>query len=215
MYKRYKNLIIEDPDDPPTHYEIRAIEQALEAKLPYDFLDFLDVANGGNWGDYHFTVPLKPRPEDMGFGQIFSTKRYSYRSFLDKLAIHTSPEYVFRIPKKVLPIAEDGGGSYLYLDFRVKDKSSVVAFIHGLPSWTGLHQKDTVIQIADSFTDYLNGLKFDVDSYKQHLENLIARNETKYISATIDYLELALPDWRDLFGIDYDDGRPRQLPLWD
>jgi hypothetical protein len=128
---------------------------------------------------------------------------------------HTHPEKIFQIPEKILPIAEGAGEAYLYLDLRVEGKNPVLALISGLPQWTGLHQENTVIKLADSFSDYLNALEFDADFYKSHLATMIARQETKYILATIDYLEFALPNWRELYRIDYDDGRPIQLKLWD
>jgi hypothetical protein len=213
MYRRYRHLVIEDPDEAPSEDEIRDIEQALDAKLPYDFLDFLDTANGGSLDSYFLSVPLTPNAEDISFGSIFSTKCSAYGGFLFELEWHTSPKYIFQIPERVLPIASGAGETYLYLDLRSSESTPVTAFIRGLPDWTGLHAYDTVIKVADNFTDYIAMLKFDVEDYKEHLLKLIAKNETKYISATIDYLELALPNWREVFGFDYDDGRPKQRTL--
>ena len=220
MYRRYQHLVIEDSDEAPTEDEIRDIEWALDAKLPDDFLDFLDVANGSSLESYYVTVQLSPDPEDtedLSFSPIYSTKTTGYGSFLFELERRTAfdPTSPYWIPEKVLPIADGAGDVHLYLDLRREGQSPVMAFISGLPEWTGLHQENTLVKVADNFTDYIAMLKFDVEDYKEHLLNLIAKNETKYISATIDFLELALPNWRDVFGFDYDDGRPKQRKLWD
>ena len=217
MYKRYKNIVIESIEEPPTEDEIRAIEWKLETKLPYDFLDFLDVANGGDIEGYYIQVPLSPNPENIGFSHVYSTHGSNYGTFLAEYEFRTGldPDNPFWIPDKVLPIAEGAGSTYLYIDLRDETRSPVVAFVYGLPEWTGLHQQDTVIQVAESFCEYLTALKFDATYYKNHLAKLIANGETQSISATIDYLELALPNWRELFKIDYDDGRPIQLKLGD
>jgi hypothetical protein len=210
MDKRFRHLLIEDPDDPPTEDEIRAIERKLKAKLPTDFLDFLDVANGGQLSNYHVIVPLEPKPEKMGFGGIFTTKGNGLNSFLGGLEMHRSPKYIFEIPEKVLPFAM-GGNSFLYLDLRNENLSAVLAFVEGLPAWTGRHQHNTLVKLADKFTDYIDLVTFDVEEYKGFLLAAIAHNDKPAISGIIDYLELALPNWREVFDMNYDDGRPKQL----
>ncbi|MEO1290208.1 MAG: SMI1/KNR4 family protein, partial [Chloroflexota bacterium] len=202
MYKLYKDFVIENPEDPPTHDEVKAIEKAVKAKLPEDFLEFLNVANGASLDGYYFVATLKPQPETINLSQILSTRKAS-RSFLSELEFQTRSQNAYQIPEKVLPIALCGGDVNLYLDLRTNGKSPVVAFIHGLPEWTGLQQHDTVTSIADNFSAFLNSLTFDSDFYKQHLQKMISQNEVRYIVATIKYLDLALPNWRDVFGFDY------------
>jgi hypothetical protein len=204
MYKQYKHLVIEDPDDPPTESEIRAIEQKLGSILPPNFIDFLNVANGGSLEDYILTVVHSGQPEVMGFSRIFTTRETSPVSFLAIIEMERNSHYA-SIPEKVLPFAEDGGGSTLYLDLRESDHSPVMAFIHGLPAWTGSQQpKDQLIKIADSFSEYLDMLEFDFEYPRQLLLEAISANDEKRIAANIEYLDLALPNWREVWGIDTD-----------
>jgi len=200
MYKRYKHLVIQKSDDPPTAAEIRKIERVLGAKLPADFLDFLFVGNGSYLGDYLITVPLKPNAQVMTFS-LFTTKR-GPDSFLNEIKSQRT-SYI-KTPEKVLPIAQNGGGSYLYLDLRERGTSPVVAFIHGLPVWTGLPQQDELIKIADNFSDYLDLLQFDADYNKSLLVDAIAAKDDKRIAACIEYLDSALPGWRQTLGVDID-----------
>jgi hypothetical protein len=116
MYRRYQHLVIEDPDEPPDEDEIRDIEWALDAKLPCDFLNFLDAANGGRLQDYFLSVPLSPKAEDLSFSSLFSTKGSAYGNFLFELEWHTRPDLIFQIPERVLPIASGASGTHLYLD---------------------------------------------------------------------------------------------------
>ena len=130
--------------------------------------------------------------------------------FLHEIEIHQSEKYIFHIPEKVLPFASDGS-SYLYLDLRDEAQACVLAFVHGLPTWTGLYQHNTLVKLTDTFSDFIDLLKLDVEEAKELLLAAIARDDKPAISANIDFLELALPNWRAVFGIDYDDGRPKQL----
>lgn len=118
MYTRYQHIVIEDADERPSEGEIASIEYELGAKLPYDFLNFLDVANGGCLVDYYVTVPVSTRSENIRFNSILTTKRMEYGSFLGELELHRSPEQIFQIPGKILPFAQSRDGSYLYLDLR-------------------------------------------------------------------------------------------------
>lgn len=198
MYTKYRNIIIENADKPPSNDEIKEIEKILNAKIPEDFLEFLKVGNGGDIEYHLFDVPLEPHSQTTMFSPIYSTKKSSHNDFLYELKSHKER---FQIPEKVLPIA-GGTHDYLYLDLR-DGKSDVMAFIAGLPAWTGRHQQDALVKIADNFSDYLDGLIFDAHYWEQHLQKLIAENETKYILSTIEYLDLALPNWREIFGFDY------------
>jgi hypothetical protein len=65
-----------------------------------------------------------------------------------------------------------------------------------------------------TFTEYLAALQLDVSEQRKLLEQAILEQDMDAISANIDFLELALPNWRDVFGFDYDDGRPKQRKLW-
>lgn len=84
-----------------------------------------------------------------------------------------------------------------------------------MTNWTGLHDDDTPSKLAGNFSEYLQMIRFDTEYNRKLLQKAIEQNNKPAISAIIDLLELALPNWREEFGINYDDGRPKQLKLWD
>jgi hypothetical protein len=164
MLTQYKHVTIVNYDGPPTSDEIAALETELGAGLPPKFRDFLDVANGG-YLPYLVNVPPAPDGEPMSFNRIFSTRpnangELSYGTFIGEL--RNKPK-MLGIPDKVLPFADDGGGSSIYLDLTVEGKGRVVAFIHGLPSWTGLREQDAFVEVADTFSHFVGQLYVDPD----------------------------------------------------
>jgi hypothetical protein len=162
MITHYKHLKIVNFAGTPSNKEIKAIEAQLGTALPDDFRAFVEVANGG-YLPYLINVPPTPDGEPIGFCSVFSTKpnklnEFGYRTFIGEL--RAIPKR-FEIPKKVLPFATDGGGSTVYLDLTEEGKGRVVAFVHGLPAWTGLRQEDAFVEIAPNFSTFVDLLYLD------------------------------------------------------
>lgn len=157
MEKVFRNFIIYNPQEPPTEEEINAIETLLEAKLPQEFLDFLTFANGGT---FNYCIEIPQINDVLSFCSIFSTKDKNSFDNIYETFIYEIKEYrkSFNLPPQVLPFAVDGGGSPLFLDLTESGKGRIVAFVHGLPEWTGRAGEDAFIEIASGFDSYLEKL---------------------------------------------------------
>ena len=202
MFTRYKHLAIDDFAGKPTPSEIEAIERKLEAKLPPDFVAFLDVANGG-YLDYCIRVPPSPEGEVLSFCGLYSTKpdsngHYGHETFLGEIEFERRYK---NIPKGVLPFARDGGSSVVYLDLTPEGAGRVVAFVHGLPSWTGLRQDDAYIEVAKSFAEFVDLLYVDLDEAKELLEDALIEQDQERITAIKEFLDISAPGWQDKIGL--------------
>lgn len=154
MERTFKHLKIKNTNEPPTLEEIKEIEEYLGAKLPQDFLDFLNVANGGY---INYSIDIDGEP--ISFCSIHRTGKnqngeYGYGTFIGEMLFDR--ENVISIPEKVLPFALDGGNSSgVYLDLTPEGNGRIVAFVHGLPEWTVRERQDKFVEIAPSFSKYV------------------------------------------------------------
>ena len=190
----YRDLIIETDKPPPTSERIKQLETALGLPLPNDYKKFLSHCNGG-YMDYQINVTFPNcRSEFIGYGALYSVSEGEWET--NPFELYQGRKLSGLPPSGVLPIARDGGGSILYLDLRRGYK--VVAFVHGLPAWTGLRQEDTLIQAASSFDDYLSQLVICDDIAQDHIENFEITPES--VAATIQWLDSGNKDWRSKFG---------------
>ena len=163
MDKQYLDFTIYQPQEAPTEAEIDEIEKLLGAKIPDDFLDFLNHANGGSM---NYCIEVREVKDTLSFCSIFSSKKlknygHPYETFIYEIL---QSRKNLKTPKEVLPFAVDGGGSILFLDLTEEGNGRVVAFIHGLPEWTGSESNDTFMILATSFKDYLGKL-FECDDF--------------------------------------------------
>ncbi|HET9494721.1 MAG TPA: SMI1/KNR4 family protein [Chloroflexia bacterium] len=165
MATQYKHLTILESDGPPSESEIRSIEAVLGTTLPVDFRAFIGVANGGHL-PYLVNVPPHADGEPMAFNVIFSTKpdergTYGYDTFIGEIK---NARQVFQVPPAVLPFSHDGGGSMLFLDLTPEGNGRVVAFVEGLPAWTGLRKESAFIEVAHSFSEFVDLLYPDPEN---------------------------------------------------
>jgi cell wall assembly regulator SMI1 len=201
MLTRYKHVVIEDFQGPPDVHEVQAIEQELGVALPSSFRQFLDVANGGTL-EYSVRVPPTPDGEEMLFGMLFQAGRdrsdeYGYGTLIGEARDHRR---FIGIPKEVLPFAQDGGGSTVYLDLTESGRGRVVAYVIGLPAWTGLRQEDALVEVARDFDEYLSRLYLEDDFLEETFHLLgkaISDGDEEGVRASREYLDLAVPDWRE------------------
>lgn len=84
----------------------------------------------------------------------------------------------------------------MYLDLRT---GCVTAYVHGLPEWAGGPRRDQFVQLASSFADYVMSLHVDEAEAREWLEQAIARRDREQIAANEEFLDIALPDWRERF----------------
>lgn len=149
----YRQIEIYDSKGPPTDDEVREVEELVVAKLPTDYLDFLKVANGG-----YFEFCVDVGGETFSFGDVFRAGKdaagdYGFGTLIGE--VMSARSGFFEIPKQVLPFAQDGGGSSVFLDLSEQGGGRVVAFVHGLPEWAGGSQEDKFIEVARSFSEYI------------------------------------------------------------
>lgn len=201
MPTTYRHIVIEGTKGPPEAAEVEAIEQELGAALPLSFRQFLEVANGSTL-EYSVRVSPTPDGEELLFGQLFqagkdSNGEYGSGTLIGEARNHRS---FIGIPKAVLPFARDGGDSTVYLDLTESGRGRVVAFVFGLPAWTGLRQEDALVEVARNFDEYLSRLYFDEDFLEETfglLEKAISDRDEERVRANREYLDLAVPDWRE------------------
>jgi len=164
MYGKYKHIAIDDVSHQPKKSELKAIEDLLGTELPEDFLDSIFSTEPGDFCDETF------------IGEIKSEREYA------------------KIPNKILPFARDGGGSIVYLDLTDEGNGRVVAFVQGLPEWTGLRTESEFIQLAASFEEYIRKLRIDRNLLIDQIQNDVS--QISHIDATLEWLEIGMPDWR-------------------
>jgi hypothetical protein len=192
-YSKYHHLAIEGAKPPPSKAQICAIEDELGAKLPPSFLQYLAVANGG-YLEYSIEVPTgSGKSEDLSFCGLFSA---DIGTFCDETFVGEirSGRQFAKLPVGVLPFARDGGGSMVYLDLTTAGNGRVVAFVKGLPGWTGLRTDSAFIELATSFDEYVGKLKIDLDAVIDHLK--YDATELSHIASTEEWLDIGLPNWR-------------------
>jgi hypothetical protein len=193
-YARFRHLAIERAKPAPTREQLAAVEGLLGAPLPASFRDFLDVANGG-YLEYVIDVPFGDgRSEPLSFCGIFSAEEGEFCDETFVGEIRSSREYQ-KIPPGVLPFARDGGGSMAYLDLSPEGNGRVVAFVQGLPQWTGLRQKSEYIELASSFDEYVEKLRIDREAVIDHLTH--DATNLGHVDATEEWLDIGMPSWRE------------------
>ena len=192
-YARYRHLAIEDAKSAPTEAQMEAVEALLGAALPQSFREFLKVANGGTL-EYVIDVPIGDgRTEMLSFCGIFSADEGTFCDETLVGEIRSGREYA-KIPVGVLPFARDGGGSLVYLDLSEEGKGRVVAFVEGLPQWTGLRTESAFVELAASFEEYVGKLRIDPEDVVRAMDDA---RELSHIEATEEWLDIGLPEWRE------------------
>ena len=57
----------------------------------------------------------------------------------------------------------------VYLDLTPEGQGRVVAFVTGLPEWAGKRQESQFIQVASSFSEYIDKLYVDEEEIREEL----------------------------------------------
>jgi cell wall assembly regulator SMI1 len=153
MYNLEAEKII---DKQATIKEIKEFEQKIEANLPDDYIQFLLKYNGVRFKQDSYDGMLKPYSNiDGGAVRWFYTLADSYNYNLLK----TCYMYFNRIPKQLIPIAEDGGGNQICLAVRGENYGKVYFWDHDWESDEGEEPTySNVYLIANNFSEFLNKL---------------------------------------------------------
>lgn len=163
----YRHLEVEVFVGEPTAAELAAIEQKLGAKLPTDFVSFLQVGNGG-YLPYLVDVPFDDTDqiEVLSFCGLYGTRsRRPSQKDRETFLVEIDAERIYKkIPLEVLPIARDGGSSILFLDLTPEGAGRVIAFVDGLPAWTGSRQNSAFVELAKNFTEFVDKLYLEPEN---------------------------------------------------
>lgn len=193
-YTRYRHIAIDEAKAAPTPAQIAAIETELQASLPASFLEFLQVANGGEI-DYYCDVPDgRGGFEQMSFPGLFNADEGDFCDETLVGEIRAARKHM-DMPEKILPFARDGGDSMLFLDLSDEGQGRVLAHIRELPAWTGPRAPAGLMVLAPSFDAYIASLYLDKNEVIRDLEQYASH--PSHLAATAEYLDIGLPGWRD------------------
>ncbi len=125
--------------------QIDGAERLLGVKFPVEYRQVVQNF-GGSSGDVEFLVD---RPSDgfdrCGIGLVLSLLPHSRNSVYRVMAAWEEHE----LPAQLIPVAEDGGGNYLCLDYRNGEEPEVVFYFHEL---TG---DDGIIFVCPTFAGFI------------------------------------------------------------
>jgi cell wall assembly regulator SMI1 len=138
----------------PSVAEITLLEQELEAKLPQDYLDFLQFSNGGHPEVDTFYVTTGRVVQDWGISRFFNLTPEQPSS--EELT-HNLRWFWAEVANGLLPIANDGGGNLICLDLRDGSYGSILLWVHDVG------EKGLFIPVADSFGELMDSLEVNPD----------------------------------------------------
>jgi hypothetical protein len=187
----YRNRFIDSTQPAPSAELVAQLEDSLGCGLPTDYMQFMAICNGGH-AVYEIDVRFDGgSSEPLSFGTLYSlTSSGSWETLPFELE-QVRQQEAFP-PNKVLPIARDGGGSMLFLDLRVDYR--VVAFVHGLPAWTGRRQRDSLVPVAKSFNEYLDALFISDDMIVDAILHFDPKYNVPEMMAEL--FDTGSPNWR-------------------
>lgn len=189
LSRNYRELVLFGPFTPVPEAEL-AQAGALAGPLPEQYLRFLEVAHGGTV-EYDVRTPVG---EVLSFPDLVPADRLvaEYQALQESfLAVHLPVA-------SLLPVARDGGGSLLMLDLGPERHGHVVAFVHGLPAWTGSSRQDGFFELAPDFDTYLDALFIDEETAESEWSGVLGTalyNPWRDVVAT--WLDRGLPGWRE------------------
>jgi cell wall assembly regulator SMI1 len=159
-----------------TEGDLESFEKKLGCRLPTEYRDFLLVHNGG-----------KPDPSDFQLGIEEADSLHHVYGLNTKN--HSDIKNSFncfkgRIPRQLLPIADDPFGNQICIGISGKHRGRVYF-------WD--HEKETVLRkfkattiLAASFGEFLNSLFEYIDPSETEIETALRKSDLSYISRKLD-----------------------------
>ncbi|GAA2115391.1 SMI1/KNR4 family protein [Actinomadura alba] len=195
----YRNLMVFGPFQPVRPDDLAELKSAIDGPLPGSYGEFIEVANGGSL-QYSVRIPPHPEGEPILFGNLLSVAGVltDYRR-LPKTVFAEAFATMGVAAGSLLPIAQDGGGSMLFLDLSPDTHGRVLAFVFGLPDWTGVDRASGIGVVADDFERYLDLLFIDAGTAEATWEDTPADEPADPWRRTVEqWLDHGRPGWRDL-----------------
>lgn len=123
-------------------------ELLLGVIFPSDYRDCVRVNHGGRPEPNGFVVPADPAPWGSGVGILLSLDPHDPNGVwgvLGRLGVDA------QLPAGLVPVAEDGGGDFICLDYRGgPERLAVVYWSHEVGGEAG------VVPVAETFGDFLS-----------------------------------------------------------
>jgi hypothetical protein len=135
--------------------DVSQLEHQLGISFPEDYKQFLIRYNGGrpDEGVFH----ISEEEGDSSFGFLYSVHRNSCR--VNEI-IHNVKNYKNRIPNTMIPIGGDSFGNQILLGVFGEDRNKIYFWDHEKEGIDGPEDiRDPLTKLADSFEDFINGLK--------------------------------------------------------
>lgn len=199
-FRPYRRLQCWGPFQEVTRRDIRRLERHVGHQLPEAYVQFMLVANGGT---LEYCVDLPPGGAGMpvAFTRLYTVTPdaeggFGYGTVLGEKRQLPHAHYAADLPEDLLPIADDGGGSSLFLRLDPDHRGEVLAFVHGLPAWAGGTEQDTAGHVAADFDAYLDMLYIEEDYAQELWED--AQGDADWRAAVGSWLDGGLLGWRDL-----------------
>lgn len=126
--------------------EIEGAQLLLGVRFPEAYVELL-ASYSDAYGDADFSFPDSRSRGSVGYW--ISVSPWSSESLWAMLSSWSE----HGLPQSVVPVAADGGGNLICLDFRQRGEPVVSAWFHELPGEDGL------INVASSFAGFLSLLR--------------------------------------------------------
>jgi hypothetical protein len=208
--RRYRGRVVFGPFTPVEPDEIRALESEIGQALPSGYGDFVHAINGGTL-DYAIRMPSSAGGESLAFTDLYLPGRdrdgaYGYGTLIGEYRMRRQSWWAEHVClDNLMPIARDGGDDTLYLDLNLETQGRLVAFVYGLPTWTGQSSENALVTVAESIDDYVDRLHIDEENAKSAWNAVTSDPANAWRRITEDWLDDGLPDWRTRHWAERDD----------
>ena len=191
----YRGRVLWGPFNAVGPKDVDLVEHVIGRALPKDYRGFISAANGGT---LPYAVRLPPQSDNDGKLIEFSALRsvrgdFSLTASWNDFGSTVMAEH---LPHGLLGVAQDGGGSTLYIDLRDESFGSVWAFVFGLPEWTGSSRSNMGGLVAPSWDAYMDMLTLEEDYAQEVWQEAQIDPDEDWTRAVVAWLDSGLPDWR-------------------
>ncbi len=159
-----------------TEDDLKSFEMSLGCRLPAEYRNFLLMHNGGKPVPFDFQLGSEG-PDSIHHVYGLNTKNHSdLRNIIDC--------FKGRIPRQILPIADDPGGNQICIGISGKHRGRIYFWDH--EKETTLFKFRATTLLADSFGGFLNGLFEYIDPDETEIEAALRKSDLSYISRQLD-----------------------------
>jgi hypothetical protein len=186
MITRYQHLVMQRSDADEFSDDLAPVEALVGGPLPQDFAAFLRAANGCMV--YY----------DLAISKGKKKNRVLPFHVIHRLGVERSKQRPWTIAG-LSKLAHAAGAPSSYIEFALHP-SMLLFYYDAPPRGTGqvLVSKDVgkFSAVAESFEEYIRGLKFNYDSVYKWLQMVVAGADPRGMRNMREWLDAAVPDWR-------------------